>query len=419
MLRMKTLLLTLFTLTLATFTNAQRIEKKVFFVGNSYTNYNNLPNLVNQIAISFGDTLVYNAHTPGGSFLSQHAVNANVQSTIKQGNWDHVVLQDQSQNPSFPDPQRAADCYPYGQQLADSIHKYNPCGKAMFFMTWGRKDGDPQWGPISTFTGMNNRLRNAYVYMSDANKATVSPVGVAWARMRDSFPNVELYTADKSHPSFAGSYLAACTFYASIYRKSPVGSSYKGSLPDSTTQRIQRIVNQVVFDSIATWNIADYDLKIQFSAQVNQDTAQFISLTNDTTVSYVWDFGDNTPFSYDSLPVHIYSQNGPYTVKLNVEDGCGRTDSFQLAIQVNKTISTLLNTAASQNIEVFPNPSNGVLHFSQEVSKAILFNTSGQMIQQTSSPTQQLNLESLPTGNYWLQLTQGNRVPTMHKIILK
>ena len=40
----------------------------------------------------------------------------------------------------------------------------------MFFMTWGRENGDPQWDSISTFNKMNLRLRNAYLRFADSSE---------------------------------------------------------------------------------------------------------------------------------------------------------------------------------------------------------------------------------------------------------
>ena len=42
---------------------------KALFIGNSYTAFNNLPNLVANLADSSGDSLIYTAHTPGGAQL--------------------------------------------------------------------------------------------------------------------------------------------------------------------------------------------------------------------------------------------------------------------------------------------------------------------------------------------------------------
>ena len=62
------------------------------------------------------------------------------------------------------------------------------------------------------------------------------PAGLAFAKAIAKRPDVELYVADKRHPSLAGTYLAACTVYATLYRKSPVGLAYTAGLsPDLAT----------------------------------------------------------------------------------------------------------------------------------------------------------------------------------------
>ena len=50
--------------------------KEVLFIGNSYTYGNNLPDLVKQIALSFGDTLLHDSSTPGGATFNVHSTSA-------------------------------------------------------------------------------------------------------------------------------------------------------------------------------------------------------------------------------------------------------------------------------------------------------------------------------------------------------
>ena len=73
----------------------------MLFIGNSYTYVNNLPNLVKQIALSFGDSLIYDIITPGGATFNTNANNTQTLAKINQQQWDYVVLQAQSQEPSF------------------------------------------------------------------------------------------------------------------------------------------------------------------------------------------------------------------------------------------------------------------------------------------------------------------------------
>ena len=78
---------------------AQSID--VLFIGNSYTYYNSLPQLLSDVALSFGDTVNTESSTPGGASFYGHVNNATTLAKINQQPWDYVVLQDQSQKPSL------------------------------------------------------------------------------------------------------------------------------------------------------------------------------------------------------------------------------------------------------------------------------------------------------------------------------
>ena len=141
-----------------------------------------------------------------------------------------MVLQAQSQEPSFDPSQVANDVYPYAMSLDSLIKATNTCAETMYYMTWGRKNGDAgncaSYPPVCTFDGMNQRLRESYLLFADSTSASVAPVGVAWKKTRDTEPTIELYHADESHPSIAGSYLAAAVFYCSIFQKTGLVSQY-------------------------------------------------------------------------------------------------------------------------------------------------------------------------------------------------
>ena len=102
---------------------SQQTTKKALFLGNSYTAYNSLPNLVENIANSLGDSLIHDRNTPGGQTMAGHASNVTSLNKIASQEWDYVVLQSQSQEPSFPPSQVANDVFPYAEQLTDSIRK--------------------------------------------------------------------------------------------------------------------------------------------------------------------------------------------------------------------------------------------------------------------------------------------------------
>lgn len=236
--------------------SAQGTSKNVLFIGNSYTEVNNLPMLVQQVAQSMGDQLTYQSNTPGGCTFMQHCSNQSM-NLIQQGGWDVVVLQEQSQYPSFPDGQVQNEVFPYAAQLVQAVYANNPDGEAMFYMTWGRKYGDSQnaiyFPVLGTYEGMDSMLYERYMYMARTNDASVSPVGRVWRYLRTHNPDIELYQSDNSHPSLAGSYAAACCFYTMIFKRDPMNISFRSTLDEQTAATIRSAVHTVVFDNLSFW----------------------------------------------------------------------------------------------------------------------------------------------------------------------
>jgi hypothetical protein len=59
-----------------------------------------------------------------------------------------------------------------------------------------------------------------------------------------------LYKKDIKHPSIAGTYLAACMFYAAFYQQSPVGLAYTAGLtPEQAT-----ILQQVAWTTLVEYS---------------------------------------------------------------------------------------------------------------------------------------------------------------------
>lgn len=351
---MKVILLTIVVCFIGSIGHSQDTAK-VLFIGNSYTSVNNLPSMVENIATSFGDVLIKDSQTPGGMTFSGHAGNSTTYAKIKSNDWDYVVLQAQSQEPSFPDAQVDTGTIPYAIQMADSVYTNNYCSKVMMYMTWGRENGDPQWEPISTFNGMNTRLRKAYLRIADSVQGSVSPVGSAWRVVRELDPTIQLYAGDGSHPSAAGTYLAACTFYAALYQKSPVGTSFQSSLTPAVAAILQNAANTTVFDSLDTWNIApmsEYTLA-DFTFINSNPTVDFIN-ESDHATNYQWNFGDNQ-FSTDENPSHTYSGPGIYTVELISNSPCD-SDTITYDVEI---VSLGLNSMTSTDF-VLKNNQNGL-----------------------------------------------------------
>ncbi|UTW60976.1 T9SS type A sorting domain-containing protein [bacterium SCSIO 12741] len=396
-------------LCLVAFSGFAQDKKEALFLGNSYTFGNNLPQLIEDIAQSKGDTFIHDSHTPGGYRLRQHAGDATGLGKISARPWDYVIVQAQSQEPSFPASQVQSEVFPYAKQLADSIHNSGPCAKTVFFMTWGRKNGDAQncqfYPPLCTYDGMQMELRKNYVKMALDNDAWVAPVGMAWKYARDNWPALELYTQDESHPNLEGSYLAACTFYAVLFNKSPIGASYPAGMQVHDADSLQKAAFLTVFDSIPTWNIIHDTAEATFTVQVSGDTVKCFS-AGSRYDSLFWDFNDGTT-SQDVNPVHIYTTSGNHRIDLEARTGCVSASAFE-DVEIKDKPSTVYGIEEAENgLILYPNPTTEtlVLESEKEIKNVQILDASGKQFQLNSKKTStriEWDVTALPTGSYFL-----------------
>ena len=397
-------------------------SKKVLFIGNSYTGVNNLPQLTENLALSLGDTLVKDSNTPGGTTFNSHTNNSTTLSKIGQGGWDYVILQAQSQEPSFSPGQVAAQTKPYAEILVDSIRSADECAVPLFYMTWGRKNGDASncaaYPPICTYAGMQERLRASYLEMGDENNAEVSPVGAAWKYIRDNHPTIELYSPDESHPSIYGSYLAACVHYASIFKKSPVGATFISSISAGDAAILQNAAKLVVVDSMDVWNFGVNDVVADFGS-----TQQGTSLTYDfsngslNANSYSWDFGDGN-VATSTTPSHTFASQGTYSVTLIAENGCD-SDTASMDVTVVSTVGI------SENNPVISIADHGSVFLisvkNSEVDNYQLIDINGKVIASNTTRNNQIeiNKELYSPGVYILNVFQGDKRLGQSKFYMK
>lgn len=326
-------ILLLFYISLSSIFTFSQDSISVLFVGNSYTYVNDLPTMTSNLAISLGDEITFDSKTNGGFSFANQLNDPLTHTKIQSKPWDYVVLQGQSQEPSFPYSQVNTNTLPQAVQLADSVYDNRYCSQPMFFMTWGREVGDPQWDSINTFYKMNDRLRLAYLRFVDSTESSVAPVGVAWRYVRDNHPTIQLYSGDGSHPSVAGTYLAACTFYASLFRKSPVGASYLSTLDATTAGILQNAASLCVLDSLETWHLrSNEEVAIADFEFAETDLSVQFTNTSWRATDYYWTFGDGTT-SNVSNPQRTYAVDGNYTVTLIASNECG-DDTIQQVISV-------------------------------------------------------------------------------------
>lgn len=384
------------------------------FIGNSYTAVNNLPQLTANLATSAGDTLLFQSNTPGGYTFQQHSNDATTLNLLSRGGYNYVVLQEQSQYPSFPDAQVAMGVYPYARKL-DSLAKIaGACTETVFYRTWGRKNGDaqncPNFPPVCTYAGMDSLLALRYRIMADSNKALLSPVGQVWKYLRQSNPGIELYQADESHPSLAGSYAAACTFYATFFRKNPLLITDNQSLPASDALAIRQAVKTVVYDSLLFWNVGKYDPKAQFAFTSGAGRQVSFQNASQNAASYEWQFGSGQDSDTARNPTYTFSGNGTYTVRL-IASRCGRADTMTKQVTVSATGVSMVGDFPE--IQLFPNPATSELRVEGLPQDAVVqvWDMGGRKLDLRADwqgNTLLLSTATLPEGVYTLHIQTGS-----------
>ena len=400
---------------------------RVLFLGNSYTSVNDLPLTISNLASSAGDSLAYTSYSPGGYTLQNHFTDPVSITLINQGNWDFVVLQEQSQLPSFPIGQVQISVYPYARQLDSLITLNNPCAETIFYMTWGRKYGDASncssWPPVCTYEGMDSLLRLRYMAMAGDNEAIVSPVGALWNYIRENYPSIELYQIDESHPSIEGTYAAACCFYSTLFRKDPTQITYNPGLHFTTAASIRQATKEVVFSHFRDWFVGNYDPNSNYNYLNLGSRSVAFSNTSSYAVSYRWDFNDGS-YSTLSDPIHYFSSPGFYDVSL-ISYNCSYSDTN--TINVNVTNTDIQNVNNETGFTIYPNPANDQIvlrGFDGGHANCILeiINLLGEVVLRSALSTGselKFDIHNLQDGFYFVNITSNDGYRNSVPLVIK
>ena len=199
---------------------------RLLFIGNSFTTRNDLPGLLSAIAkAGKGITIECEVISAGGASLRRHW-NAGAANTISDAKWDYVVFQEQSTLP-------VKNSNRFHENVREFVPVMKESGaKMVLYMTWARNK-EPENQEL---------LTDSYNKIGKELGAIVVPVGTAWQKLLAEHDKPVLHAQDGSHPTLAGSYLAACTFYATLFGGDPTAlESDVGELTDDERMLLQRI----------------------------------------------------------------------------------------------------------------------------------------------------------------------------------
>jgi hypothetical protein len=219
--------------------------KAMLWVGNSFFYYNNsmhghVGNLLSAAGVR-GTRAV--SATISGSGINWHDIEAHfkpggvasysfvgdneVRFNTFEKPFDAVMMMDCSQCPIHPQLQPVF--YEWVAKHSATVRSRG--AEPILFMSWAYQD-KPE---------MTQQLAAEYLNAGKRHNALVVPAGLAFANAVAKQPSLNLYIADKRHPSLAGTYLAACTVLASVYKTNPTGLKYTAGLNAETAAFLQGV----------------------------------------------------------------------------------------------------------------------------------------------------------------------------------
>ena len=220
--------------------------KSVLFVGNSYLYYNDsLHNHFKAMADEkypgYEGSVNVKSSTIGGSRLKHHNLDHLLKpkaiSSINK--FELVVLQGGSGEGLSKKDRKA-----FAKIAKEHIKRIKANGsEAALYMIHAYVEPHQDFDP-----NLIRVIEKMYVTVGNKNKNLVIPVGLAFENAYEQQPDITLHHLDGTHPALLGTYLAACTVFASVFNESPVGLNYdyNGLVNPSDKLFLQEIAESTV-----------------------------------------------------------------------------------------------------------------------------------------------------------------------------
>jgi hypothetical protein len=225
-----------------------RAELHVLMVGNSYTFHHSLHILLQRVAegVAGGPRLLVDTEARGGYSLRSHLRNGQALARIRSGRYSHVVLQGHSMSALDHPDQLAADAERFKQAVDATT------GHTVFYATWARSPEARLYRThklVHSFEEMTERVDATYTDISQRLRAALAPVGRAFERALIQNPKLALWDSDGSHPTVAGSFMAACVLYGAITGADPRAST---TVPEGLTANQAALLRGVAAEILST-----------------------------------------------------------------------------------------------------------------------------------------------------------------------
>lgn len=314
-------------------TEPPKEQVNILFVGNSHTHYNDMPYMLRGMIEADDKVANVKFIAQNGYKLAQYAnpeneFGAQVYAALQNEKWDYVILQENRErlieNPSS------------GRKSIDILYPMIKAAgaKMMIYATQGNEVGAYfKINNNSVFFTANQMLTTMtkvnYDYANSFD-GLIANSGTNFERMMRFYPDIKMYKSDELHPSVAGSFLAACTIYANMFDKTPIGNAY---LPGSEFESSLLINSLSLERATLIQKIADARIKFEknyIEVQKNDlktMTAEIVADENNDTLDgfkndIQWYSVDQDALNIDRYTgQYVALQSGVHLVKAESDNG--------------------------------------------------------------------------------------------------
>ena len=193
---------------------------KLFFIGNSFTYYYDIPKIVEGLGKSLNEMIEVDYVVKGSASLATHADHSSetglqiYNKLLEHDDYDIVILQEQSTTPcnsynSFKDGVN---------KLATDVKNTQKNCEVRLYSTWGYQDAAE--AREKTIPEFEQLLRDSYIKCANElkNVSDVNFVGPAFTDLYQNHSDIPAYYIDNKHPSKYGAYLSACVHVLSMIK---------------------------------------------------------------------------------------------------------------------------------------------------------------------------------------------------------
>ena len=242
-------------------------ELNILFLGNSLMYYNDMPIMFEGLTKADGRKVHVESITKGSATMNDFAtptteVGGKLKTLLEQKpNWDYFVIEpSRRMSPSEETVINAeiAACLKL-QEMAAAAG-----GKVVLYSVWGNNTGSagvyqasassPSYSKITDIS-ISRKAHTKFMHEANLRVAEalggvqVAEAGYAFENLYASVNSINLYHSDLRHPSAAGSYLAACTIFATIFGEKTEGNTYVAAL--STAETLQKMADKTALENLA------------------------------------------------------------------------------------------------------------------------------------------------------------------------